>query len=309
MKKIQISLVVALFSILLSACAARKPAPPVGDGMPLLTDVAYVAGSKDPGHRLDVYSPPHDDLWPVVVVIHGGAWIKGNKEMPHYAALSAELARAGYVVFNINYRLYPPTTVKGQAEDCMAAVIWAKVHAREYGGDPERIAVVGGSAGGHLGALVAYASDDPWFTPTGGGAAGLDSNVDAAVLFFPPMDFDRTMRANGSVLGPLGGAIFTGKVGSGYREALKHLTPDNHIDGQAVPTIFITGDQDELKLYPQSVKSQKLLEAQGVTSILHTAPGQKHGFIQELDSLETTAAIKAMIEFLDGQLKRVKHCS
>lgn len=191
----------------------------------------------------------------------------------------------------------------------MAAVIWAKAHAGEYGGDPDRVAVVGGSAGGHLGALVAYASDDPWFTPTGGGAPGLDSDVDAAVLFFPPMDIKATMRANGSVLGPLGGSLLTGEVGPAYAEALKHLDPNRHIDKNAVPTLFITGDADELHLYPQSVESRKLLADQGVTSILHTAPGQKHGFISDLDSKETTDAIKAMIDFLDGQLKKVSRCS
>jgi len=308
MRKLTPVAAIAAFVLLLTACAAQTPAAPVPAGLPLATDIAYVAGSTDPDQRLDVYSPPHDGLWPMVVMIHGGAWVKGNKEMPNYVAASRALAAAGYVVFNINHRLAPRVTVKQEAEDGMAAVIWAKAHAKDYGGDAERVAVVGGSSGGHLAALVAYASDDPWFVPTGGGTPGLDSDVDAAVLFYPVMDLDRTMRDVGSVLAPLGGLILTREAGADYRDALQHLSPVNHIDGNAVPTLFITGDQDSLKLYPQSVEAQRLLAEQGVTSVLHTAPGEDHAFTEKLDSPATAEATKKMIEFLDGQLKQVSHC-
>ena len=127
-------------------------------------DIPYVEGKeKNKKLMLDVYSNPHEGLWPVVVMIHGGAWTKGDKSMSNKVYNCKVLAKNGYVVFNINYRLYPPTMMKKQAEDAMAAVIWVKKHAAEYGGDSERIGVIGGSAGGHLRRLSRGAAMIPGF--------------------------------------------------------------------------------------------------------------------------------------------------
>jgi len=110
--------------------------------------------------------------------------VNGTKENHNKVYVSKVMAANNYVVFSINYRLLPEARLKKQAEDCMAAVIWVKEHAREYGGDPDRIGVIGGSAGGHLGALVAWASDDPWFTPTGY-EGPLDSDVKSRGALLP----------------------------------------------------------------------------------------------------------------------------
>ena len=111
------------------------------------------------------------------------------------------------------------------------------------------------------------------------------------------------MRENGGRLRGLGGWIFTGKVGKAYQEALKHLSPSNHVDKNCVPTIFLTGDADNLKLYPQSQEYVAKLQSLGVDSELFTAPGKKHGFTWEYWDPVSLDSVLAIVKFFDKYLK------
>ena len=137
-------------------------------------DVPYVAANTpgfDPTrHLLDVYSPRRASATkrPVVVFIHGGSWNSGNKNL--YSFIGRRLAKAGQeagavVAVVINYRLAPAVEVPAMADDCARAVLWTKQHIADYGGDPDRIFVMGHSAGGGLAALLA--TDDRLFTRLG----------------------------------------------------------------------------------------------------------------------------------------------
>ena len=119
-------------------------------------DVPY--GPHPVAHRLDVYRPRHvDGPLPVMLYIHGGAFVLCSKDTHrHLALLNAH--RAGYLVFNINYRLAPQHPFPAAIADACAAYRWVCAHAREYGGDPERIVVAGESAGGNLALGVAIAA-------------------------------------------------------------------------------------------------------------------------------------------------------
>lgn len=132
-------------------------------------NIAYVA-SSDPGfddarHRLDVYAPrrPGSTARPVVVFIHGGSWTSGSKNL--YRFIGRRLAQQGYVGIIISYRLSPAVQVPAMADDCARAVLWAQQHAADYGGDPDRIYLMGHSAGGGLAALLA--TDDSLFSRHG----------------------------------------------------------------------------------------------------------------------------------------------
>lgn len=113
-------------------------------------DLGY---GHDPRQRLDVYSPKHADHLPVVVFFYGGSWTMGRKAQ--YAFVGAALAERGYVAVVPDYRLYPQVRFPLFDEDGAEAVAWVERHAREYGGDPACIVLMGHSAGAHTAALLA----------------------------------------------------------------------------------------------------------------------------------------------------------
>ncbi len=137
-------------------------------------------------HKLDVLSRrgvvPVDA--PVLVYIHGGAWVIGDKRQQGIPMMH-ELVQRGWVCVAVNYRLSPRATWPAQIVDCKRAVAWVRGHIAEYGGDPGFIAVSGGSAGGHLSALVALTPDQTEWQP---GFEDLDASVDACLPFYGVYD-------------------------------------------------------------------------------------------------------------------------
>ena len=141
------------------------------------------------GHRrqrLDIYRPAGGCIGaPVLLQIHGGAWVMGNK---HEQALPLvyHLAARGWVVVTPNYGLSPRARFPDHLVDCKRALAWVRRHIADYGGDPAFVAVTGGSAGGHLAALVALTPNDPRLQP---GFEEVDTRVAAAVPFYGVYDF------------------------------------------------------------------------------------------------------------------------
>src|ERR1700679_3446169 len=115
---------------------------------------ANIAYGPDPQQRLDVYVPESAALEPRPMVLfwHGGRWRYGDKA--DYRFVGAALAELGYVTVVANYRHYPQIKMPGFMQDAAQAALWAGSHANDYGGDPERLYVMGHSAGAHLAALV-----------------------------------------------------------------------------------------------------------------------------------------------------------
>ncbi|HZN14777.1 MAG TPA: alpha/beta hydrolase [Acidimicrobiales bacterium] len=136
-------------------------------------------------NRLDVYHhrdrPPNA---PVLVQIHGGAWVIGSKEQQG-RPLMMHLAARGWVCVSINYRLSPRSRVPDHLIDVKRAIGWTREHAADYGGDADFIVVTGGSAGGHLTALAALTANDPEYQP---GFEDVDTSVRAAVPYYGVYD-------------------------------------------------------------------------------------------------------------------------
>ncbi|NML66035.1 alpha/beta hydrolase [Hymenobacter sp. RP-2-7] len=129
-----------------------------------VADIAYkpttAPGFDAVSNQLDVYQPKKPAApRPVVLFIHGGSWSSGSKDDFLYKAIGRRLARQGFVGVVISYRLAPGVLVPAQADDCAAALAWTVQHAAEYGGNPQRIILMGHSAGGGLAALLATGSD------------------------------------------------------------------------------------------------------------------------------------------------------
>lgn len=150
----------------------------------VIRDIDYTDTGKR--GRLDIYLPADRDVVdaPVLMQIHGGAWTVGEKE--HQALpLMMRMARKGWVCVAVNYRLAPQHRFPAQIIDVKRAIRWIREHIAEYGGDPDYLAVTGGSAGGHLAALAALTPGDPAFQP---GFEGEDTRVHAAVPLYGVYD-------------------------------------------------------------------------------------------------------------------------
>ncbi|MCC5823046.1 MAG: alpha/beta hydrolase [Phycisphaerales bacterium] len=137
--------------------AAPEP-DEAGPGVIVQRGIRYIHREGVPARRtsLDVHRPAvidRDQLMPILLYIHGGGWSIGDKAMVGHKPSWA--ARHGWVFVSVNYRLSPDVMHPEHARDVAAAVAWVKANARSFNGDPERIALMGHSAGAHLAAIVA----------------------------------------------------------------------------------------------------------------------------------------------------------
>src|SRR5262252_108192 len=138
----------------------------------------------------DLYLPKGLEKAPVLVGVHGGGWQVGDRKF--YRNWGTYLAKNGYAVFAIEYRLMKPgvKTWPGAVYDTKAAVQYVRARAAELGVDPERIGLIGDSAGAHLSALVALAGEEPHFASEyrGDPHAAVSSRVKALVGFYGVYD-------------------------------------------------------------------------------------------------------------------------
>ena len=138
-------------------------------------------------NRLDVWRSPNLQPGanaPVLLQVHGGGWMIGNKDQQGIPLMS-RLASHGWVCVAINYRLSPRGTWPDHIVDVKHAIAWIKEHIAEYGGDPDFVAITGGSAGGHLTSLAALSPNEPSFQP---GFEDADTSVACAVPFYGVYD-------------------------------------------------------------------------------------------------------------------------
>lgn len=161
---------------LISALCALPLFAQAGDSGQLASDIAYVAGSTNEDHTLDVYHPalvsgaaPR----PVVVYVHGGGWGRGDKRLGK--SMAPLYVENGALFVSVNYRLAPQNKYPTFLHDLAAATRWIKDNIARYGGDPERMVLVGHSAGAHL---VALLGTDPQFLK----GQGLPLNLFKAIV-------------------------------------------------------------------------------------------------------------------------------
>lgn len=149
--------ILALLAIAMPRASAQGPTSASLDlpkGLVLTQDVAYGTASK--AQRLDILFPEdRAQPRPAIVHIHGGGWHAGDKGGRNTFELMRTFAKAGYVALSINYRMSGEAKFPAAVEDCKLALRWLRAHAPDYGVDPDRIGVIGPSAGGHLSAMLA----------------------------------------------------------------------------------------------------------------------------------------------------------
>lgn len=149
------------------------------------SDVVY---AEHDGVKLlgDLYLPKRETKAPVLVAVHGGGWQSGNKQYYRYWGLF--LARAGYAVFAIDYRLGKPGMYPASVYDTKAAIQFVRAKAAEFNLDPDRIGLIGDSAGAHLAALTALAGDRFNSAYRGDANAAVPATVKCVIGFYGVYD-------------------------------------------------------------------------------------------------------------------------
>jgi acetyl esterase/lipase len=260
-------------------------------------DIPYAKGlAGDDLLKLDVHTPKDGGKnLPVIVYIHGGGWTKSDKsEMNQWAQ---RMADRGYVVFNVNYRLAPKFPFPTAVNDCLGAMYWISQHAAEYGGDVNRMGITGGSAGGHLIAMISTAWNDPHFKPTGYEDKKLSLAIKAQVPFFGVFNFDRP-GFMGLTKIP---RTFLGGTKKQVPENYRLASPINYVTKDTPPTLVIVGGLDPI--YSQSKMYHDALQKAGVHVEMKIYPLQTHGFDFQFWRKSSKDAFQRMMAFFSRYLK------
>ncbi len=230
----------------------------------------------------DIFPPDSNPAQnPLLVWIHGGAWRGGEKRI--FNSFERFLRR-GFAVLNIAYRFVQEAPAPAQLIDCKFAIRWARAHAEKYGYNADEIIVGGGSAGGHLAALLATTNGDKQYDV--GQYLEYSSDVQAVVDEFGPVDL--TGDDMPGLSESMGDTL----------EARRKASPLHLITGNEPPFLIVHGTADETVPYHQSVRFYEALKAAGIEVQFHTVPGGAHGF-DDIDSYT------ALTDFILSQAQRL----
>ncbi|MBN2392302.1 MAG: alpha/beta hydrolase [Anaerolineae bacterium] len=251
-------------------------------------DVTY--GTAD-GHELkmDVYYPASGGPWSGVIFVHGGGWTEGDK-----APLPVIPTASGYLVVSINYRMYPAYRFPAMIEDVKCAIRFLRAHADGYNLDPDRIALIGHSAGGHLAALAGLVDESAGWDV--GSYLEQSSRVQAVVEMSGPSDlagrFPEVVEAlTVNVFGP---------------EQFVSASPVTYVRPDAPPFLIIHGEKDEVVPVAQAYRLHEALRTVGASSELVILQNAGHGF-EPVDGIPTPSmeeAMALMLAFLARYLIR-----
>lgn len=262
-----------LFASLFRCPAAPNPKPVIPPGAKLLPDIVYVQRGDQRPLKLDLYLPAYNKLpHPVAIWIHGGGWIKGNKNEwvnPLF------LATRGFALASIEYRLSFETPFPSQLEDCKAAVRFLRTNAATYHLDPGRIAAIGESAGGNLAALLGTTGALKELTDTPD--SPVSDRVQAVIDLFGPADLTALPADDQK---PETASYFVTKLLRGTPaerpDLARAASPVYHISSSTPPFLILHGQGDPVVPVAQSQMLNAALQKAGVPSELIVVPVTYH---------------------------------
>ncbi len=290
------------------------------------TGITYVTDG-DGKQELDLFLPEKNtsQAAPVLVWVHGGRWREGDKDQfssneQGMDVFKKALLDRGYAVAAINYRLVPDNRYPDQSQDVAAAIRYLKSHGGELGIDPDRVALGGESAGGHLATLVGLAAASSKTPsrllgnlPVGGpGADSADAKVDAILGYYGQYDL-RTRGKDRAAIGVCGDG--SGRSGKDSTEGqflnadpataegtqlAGEASPVEYVSAQSPATMLLAGKQDCSAPYVQAERLRGLLKDAGVAQdyvLLDTT----HGASLFYDQSDTNAKV---IDFLDAHVTK-----
>ncbi|MEW6126085.1 MAG: alpha/beta hydrolase [Acidobacteriota bacterium] len=256
---------------------------------------------------LDLYLPASGQgPFPLLVWIHGGGWVGGDKSLGS-SSLQVQQTARGYVVASINYRLSHEAIFPAQIEDCKAAIRWLRANAAQYRIDPNRVGVWGSSAGGHLVALLGTSGNVADLEGAVGGNLQQSSRVQAVVDWYGPTHL-RTMASQAlpcsvidhdAAISPE--SLLVGCAIQSCPDKAERASPTTYVTADDPPFLIMHGTSDCLVPPLQSQELTDLLKAAGVTATLTYLQGAGHGGA-EFTSADSQQQIQ---DFLDQYLKTV----
>jgi len=219
---------------------------------------------------MDFYPPAGPAPHPIAIIIHGGGFVAGTSKNNSEAYCADFLAPAGYAVFSINYRLAPKFPYPAMVEDVERAIRYIRHNAKTWKADPNRIALVGGSAGGYL-SNMAGVLGAPGIKGAKDPVDRVSAKVQAVVTLFGPSDLRGSQASKGflALLSPL-------IEKKGLEAALAEASPVMHVNSEAPPFLLIHGDKDESVDLAQSSQMQLALQANNVRCDLIIIPNGPH---------------------------------
>jgi acetyl esterase/lipase len=285
-------------------------------GVSGLPDLTY---STVPGFRpltLDLYLPAAHASGgaPVIIYVHGGGWTGGHTRhsgaFENWPGVLASLARKGYVVASLNYRLSSEAPFPAAEQDVKSAVRWLRTNAARFGVDKRRIGIWGGSAGGQLAALAGTSCGvQALAPPVTDPNAPLESDcVQAVVAWYGVFDF--TPLASNVAGPPAPVARYLGcEKRACTADQIALASPIRHIDRGDPPFLLIHGALDKTVVLSQSEKFHAALQAGAVKSQLLVLPDVDHSFVGSAAELTRDASLRALrttIDFFDSTLAPVR---
>jgi acetyl esterase/lipase len=246
---------------------------PYGEAL-AIRNISYV--SHPTAHQnFDLYLPKNKTVkpFPLIVWIHGGAWMMGFKDWDNVKYL----AQHGYAIASVDYRFTPEAPFPAQIQDCNAALNFILAHAADYGVDAKRFVVGGGSAGGHLALLLGLARGQKDF--------GADAAIKPLAIldFFGPADFNRMMddlqtihSDNGLKLFQDAGTKLFGVPVDQAADRANAASPVNYVNALNPPVLMLQGAKDDLVPLAQSERLRATLNRSGVKNQLIVVAGAGH---------------------------------
>ncbi len=207
---------------------------------------------------LDAFVPVEGDNHPIVIMIHGGGWVGGDKQ--DMSLLYHSLIESDFTWFSINYRLAPEHRWPACLEDVQTAIKWVKANASDFKGNPDKIALVGYSAGGHLACLAAT-----------------KESVQAVVGLAAPTDHLADSGRRGGASECMQKLLdCQKKIDSNVKKKLNDISPINYLSAELPPYLLIHGTEDRSVPYSQSINFQAGLKKLNVPCDLMTIEGAPH---------------------------------
>jgi acetyl esterase/lipase len=242
------------------------------DGTRVPTEDGIVYGVAD-GQTLtmDYYAPKGPGPHPIAIIIHGGGYHGGDSKSDSEAYVADFLAPAGYAVFSVNYRLTPKYPYPYMVYDVQRSVRYIRYNAKKWNADPDKIALVGGSAGGFLSNMVGLLNA-PGDTAAPDPVNRESAQAQAVVSLYAQSSFE-FVPMNSAVHGLLDPLI----AQKGLKEAIREASPITYVSKDDPPFLEILGDQDEYIPFSEATNLQDALHKVGVRCDIIRIPGGKHG--------------------------------